>query len=593
MKVQKIVCKSEKSEKKLYAYESETPLEVLEKFTCEIYLNVKGQSESVEAEVSVVKGNSVSLLESQDIIEGINDQTSWVSPVTVVPKPNGDIRLCVDMRAANKAIIRERHPIPTVNEILYKMNGGEWFVMNRSRTMENSWKFLFITILLSQLNPAVTTQGKTNKAKSQPPVSLEVFTPELMTPIFKVMRKHGEEERDKVNQQIQNNHKKIRKQYKKGHKQNKNKPKPAFKYKQYLLITIVSDEEIGEAILWGGKFPDEFIKNERLTFLLNELNHGKEYYNPDRQLHGEVNAIHFGAIERLMNKFKNNPKTKYKYPVMLLYFHYIPCAHVQRLGYSCSEELMNYAKGRIEEFRMLVAYKTCFGGTDEVAALNFMKHGGIEAFEYMGKSSYGAIKVFPQNSIDGIQKTFQGEAFDCIIDYPPSKCCTGSKENRAAITAYFINYVTYQCIADSNAARFFTELSKNQLKICLKKEIERNIGDDCIQCSNKNPLSLKAAKTLFEFCFDRSLEVSQVLGKPRSDVYDPDWVPCPNCNWNVIYNALGPEKDKMNLPQLVCAYRVSSLKSLCSAYEQTKQNKKSRYSEAFNKWQLTQNFAKP
>ena len=45
----------------------------------------------------------------------------------VVPKPNGDIRLCVDMRQANKAIIRERHPIPTVDEILYNMNGSEVF----------------------------------------------------------------------------------------------------------------------------------------------------------------------------------------------------------------------------------------------------------------------------------------------------------------------------------------------------------------------------------------------------------------------------------------------------------------------------------
>ncbi|MCG7883226.1 MAG: reverse transcriptase, partial [Candidatus Thiodiazotropha endolucinida] len=66
-------------------------------------------------------------LESLDIIEKVNTPTSWVSPVLVVPKPNGDIRLCVDMRQANKAIVREQHPIPTVDEILYKMNGSEVF----------------------------------------------------------------------------------------------------------------------------------------------------------------------------------------------------------------------------------------------------------------------------------------------------------------------------------------------------------------------------------------------------------------------------------------------------------------------------------
>ena len=33
----------------------------------------------------------------------------------VVPKQSDEIRLCVDMRRANEAIIRERYPIPTVD----------------------------------------------------------------------------------------------------------------------------------------------------------------------------------------------------------------------------------------------------------------------------------------------------------------------------------------------------------------------------------------------------------------------------------------------------------------------------------------------
>lgn len=63
-------------------------------------------------------GEQLDDLESQDIIEKVNSPTPWVSPVIIVPKSNGDIRLCVDMRQANAAIIRERHPIPTVDEIL-------------------------------------------------------------------------------------------------------------------------------------------------------------------------------------------------------------------------------------------------------------------------------------------------------------------------------------------------------------------------------------------------------------------------------------------------------------------------------------------
>ncbi|XP_054757939.2 uncharacterized protein K02A2.6-like [Lytechinus pictus] len=66
-------------------------------------------------------------LESLDIIERVESPSEWVSPVIVVPKPNGDIRLCVDMRQANCAIQRERHPIPTVDEVLYQMNGSTVF----------------------------------------------------------------------------------------------------------------------------------------------------------------------------------------------------------------------------------------------------------------------------------------------------------------------------------------------------------------------------------------------------------------------------------------------------------------------------------
>ena len=63
-----------------------------------------------------------------DIIEKVEGPTPWVNPVVVVPKAKDtDIRLCLDMRMANRAIIRGRYPIPTVDELLHDMNGSVVF----------------------------------------------------------------------------------------------------------------------------------------------------------------------------------------------------------------------------------------------------------------------------------------------------------------------------------------------------------------------------------------------------------------------------------------------------------------------------------
>ena len=65
-------------------------------------------------------------LESMDIIEKVENPSSWVSPLVVVPKNNKEVRICVDMRRANEAVLREHFPIPTVDEILEDMNGAPY-----------------------------------------------------------------------------------------------------------------------------------------------------------------------------------------------------------------------------------------------------------------------------------------------------------------------------------------------------------------------------------------------------------------------------------------------------------------------------------
>ena len=64
----------------------------------------------------------------EDIIEEVpSGPRELVSPLVVVPKPDGDIRVCVDMRRAKEAIERETHPIPTIEEILHDLNGSTVF----------------------------------------------------------------------------------------------------------------------------------------------------------------------------------------------------------------------------------------------------------------------------------------------------------------------------------------------------------------------------------------------------------------------------------------------------------------------------------
>lgn len=67
-----------------------------------------------------------SLLE-QDIIEQVHGPSPWISPMVAVMKDSGEIRLCIDMRQANQAVLRETHPLPLVDELLGSVSGAARF----------------------------------------------------------------------------------------------------------------------------------------------------------------------------------------------------------------------------------------------------------------------------------------------------------------------------------------------------------------------------------------------------------------------------------------------------------------------------------
>ena len=60
------------------------------------------------------------LIEEEIITEQV-EQTPWVSSVTFLIMPNGEVRVCLDPSNFNKAIIREHHKPMTVEEIAHEL----------------------------------------------------------------------------------------------------------------------------------------------------------------------------------------------------------------------------------------------------------------------------------------------------------------------------------------------------------------------------------------------------------------------------------------------------------------------------------------
>ena len=65
-------------------------------------------------------------LEEQGIIERVS-ASSWVSPLVVGRKRDGAIRLCVDMRKVNQAVITDGYPLPRIEDVLDRLGGSKVF----------------------------------------------------------------------------------------------------------------------------------------------------------------------------------------------------------------------------------------------------------------------------------------------------------------------------------------------------------------------------------------------------------------------------------------------------------------------------------
>ena len=76
--------------------------------------------------MSKVKSELERMLEL-GVISKVEEPTEWCAGMVAVPKPNGQVRICVYFTKLNESVKRENHPLPSIEESLAKLSGSKVF----------------------------------------------------------------------------------------------------------------------------------------------------------------------------------------------------------------------------------------------------------------------------------------------------------------------------------------------------------------------------------------------------------------------------------------------------------------------------------
>lgn len=65
-------------------------------------------------------------MESEGVIERI-DSSEWVSPIVIVRKSSGSLRICIDLRHLNKNVVADKFPLPRIDDLLAGVSDSKVF----------------------------------------------------------------------------------------------------------------------------------------------------------------------------------------------------------------------------------------------------------------------------------------------------------------------------------------------------------------------------------------------------------------------------------------------------------------------------------
>ena len=87
----------------------------------------------------------------------LTEPTDWCAGMVVVPKANGDVRICVDLTKLNECVHRERHILPSVELTLAQL--GEAKVFSKLDANSGFWQ-VKLAAESSKLTTFITPFGR-------------------------------------------------------------------------------------------------------------------------------------------------------------------------------------------------------------------------------------------------------------------------------------------------------------------------------------------------------------------------------------------------------------------------------------------------
>ena len=95
------------------------------------------------------------------------ERSEWASPVVIVPKPDGSVRICSDYKVSiNKVVEDTPYPLPTADDIFSTLAGGQAFTkidlsnaFNQLKVDESSSQYLTINTTKGMFQPTRLPYG--------------------------------------------------------------------------------------------------------------------------------------------------------------------------------------------------------------------------------------------------------------------------------------------------------------------------------------------------------------------------------------------------------------------------------------------------